>query len=296
MTNKNLVASRKKILITGASGYIGRNLVEHLKSSHYLHTPSHKALDLCDEVSVKNYFKKHVIDIVIHTAVVGGTRKEQYVQNAFMMNMKMFLNIIRCTDMFGRLIHLGSGAEYDKRRPIKKIKESQFDQRVPQDEYGLFKYSCSKYIEHADNILNLRIFGIFGKYEDYRLRFISNAIVCNLFGLPIVMNQNVVFDYLYIADFVKIVEYFIIHKPKEKFYNIASGQSIDLVTIAGKINEIAPKSTPIEIKKKGLNKEYTCDNSRLMKELGNFEITDFDKSLQELYQWYTRIKSSLITE
>lgn len=287
-------SNRKKILITGASGYIGRNLHEYFQKKYFLYTPSHQTLDLLDDKMTETFFRNHDIDIVIHTALVGGSRQEEQVQNAFLANTKMFFNILRNQRFFDRLIHFGSGAEYDKRRPLKRIKESQFDERVPHDEYGFFKYLCSCYIKNTRDIINLRIFGIFGKHEDYKLRFISNAIVNNLFGLPIIMNQNVFFDYLYIGDFVRIVERFIHYESVAKFYNIGYGSSIDLLTIAKKINSIADKPSQIIVKKKGLNNEYTCDNSLLMKELGQFKFTDFDHALKKLYQWYRSIKGSLI--
>ena len=100
------------------------------------------------------------------------------------------------------------------------------------------------------------------------------------------MNQNVFFDYTYINDFVRIVDYFINHKAKHKFYNIGRGKKIDILTIANKINKISNKKSKITIKNMGLNNEYTCDNSRLVNELKKFNFTDFDKSLVELYNWY----------
>ena len=176
--------------------------------------------------------------------------------------------------------------EYDKSKPIVKVKETDFGKAIPKDEYGFFKYICSKYIEKEKDIVCIRIFGLFGKYEDYCYRFISNAIVNNLKRLSINMNQNVFFDYTYINDFVRIVDYFINHKVKHKFYNIGRGKKIDILTIANKINKISNKKSKITIKNIGLNNEYTCDNSRLANELKKFNFTDFDKSLVELYNWY----------
>jgi len=103
------------------------------------------------------------------------------------------------------------------------------------------------------------------------------------------MNQNVFFDYIYINDFVKIVEYFINHKVKHKFYNIGTGNKIDITTIAEKINLISDKKSKIIVKNKGLNNEYTCDNKRLKDELKKFEFTPFDESLRKLYAWYKKI-------
>lgn len=283
---------KKNIFLTGGGGYIGRNILEGLGDRYQFFAPRHNELDLLDTQAVDRYFHTHKIDIVIHAAVVGGSRKGEHVDNSLSKNMRMFFNIIRNKKNYKKLIVLGSGAEYDKSRPLKKIKEDDFDKRIPTDDYGLFKYLCSKYIEtQSGDIVNLRLFGMFGKYENYSFRFISNAIAKNLLGLPITIKQNVIFDYVYIKDFVKIIDHFISHNAKHKFYNIGSGNRIDLITITKKINAIATKKSKITVKNKGLNNEYSCDNTRLRKELGKFTFANFDESLHELYNWYASNKS-----
>jgi len=278
--------TKKIIFLTGSTGFIGKNIFEQLKNKYKLLTPSHKELDLLDEKAVGNFFKKNKIDIIINCAVIGGSRKEEHVESSLSSNLKIFFNLLKNKNKYKKMIHLGSGAEYDKSKPIINVKESDFDSTIPHDEYGFFKYICSKYIEKEKNIVCLRIFGLFGKFEDYRYRFISNAIVNNIKGLPITINQNVFFDYTYINDFVEIVNYFINHKTKHQFYNIGTGKKIDLLTIAKKINEIFKKKSKIIIKSKRLNNEYTCDNTRLKKELKKLSFTNFDDSLKELYNWY----------
>ena len=223
---------KKTIFITGAGGFIGKNLTEQLNKKYNLLTPGHKELDLLNEKAVKDFFQKNKIDIVINCAVIGGSRKEEHVDSSLSGNLKIFFNLLKNKDKFKKMIHFGSGAEYDKSKPIIKVKETDLGKTIPKDEYGFFKYICSKYIEKEEKIVCIRIFGLFGKYEDYRYRFISNAVVNNLKGLPIMMNQNVFFDYVYINDFVKIVDYFINHKAKHKFYNIGTGKKIDILTIA----------------------------------------------------------------
>jgi nucleoside-diphosphate-sugar epimerase len=281
------------ILITGANGFAGRNLKEHLKNKYKLFTPSHKELNLLDEKDVDGFFKKNKIDVVIHTAVVGGSRKEEAEESALGQNLRMFFNIMRNKKRFKKIIHCGSGAEYDKRFSIVKIKESDFDKRVPVDEYGYGKYLCSKYIENSEDIICLRIFALFGPGEDYRYRFISNAMCRNIFNMPITMNQDVYFDYVYIKDFVRIVEHFIKHTAKHRFYNLGTGKRVNLKTIAKKINEIADKKSKIIIKKRGLNKEYTCNNKRLVSEIKGFKFTDFDTYMKELYTWYKENKKNI---
>ncbi len=282
-----------KVLILGASGYIGRNLSEYLSSRHILYLPSHKELDLLNKNSVCNYFKNHKFDVVINCAVVGGSRKEEQIEETIKKNLIIFFNLTDNKAYFKKMIHLGSGAEYDKRHNIANVKEEDFGKRIPRDEYGFAKFICSKYIEKTDDIINLRIFGLYGKYENYNLRFISNAICRNILGLPITINKNVYFDYLYIDDFIKIIDYFINNQVKEKFFNIGRGEKIDLLTIANKINYLSGRKSKIIIREKGLGKEYTCDNSRIMKKLKKFIFTDFDKSIIELIRWYENSMKSL---
>lgn len=283
-----------KIFLTGSTGYIGRNLIEKLGNKHKIFSPTHKLLDLLNYEQVEEYFKKHHFDIVINCAIVGGSHSEENVENALYQNLRIFVNILRNSNHFRKIITFGSGAEYDKSQPLRKVKEEDFDKRVPKDEYGFFKYTCSKYIEKTNiNIVNLRIFGLFGKYEDYRYRFISNTICRNIFKLPITINQDAYFDYIYIDDFIKIVEYFINHDGKYRFYNLGSGKSINILSIAKKINQIAKRKSEIIIKNEELNNEYTCDNSRLLKELKGFNFTNFDISLKKLYTWYEKNKSGI---
>lgn len=279
-----------RIFLTGSTGYIGRNLIEKLGNKYTILSPTHKQLDLLNSEAVDTFFRKQRFDVVIHCAVVGGSRVEEGFENSLYQNLKIFFNILRNINHFGRMINCGSGAEYDKSRSLKKVTENQFDKRVPEDEYGFFKYICSKYIEQSNNITNLRVFGLFGKYEDYRYRFISNAICRNIFNLPIILNKNVYFDYLYIDDFINIVDYFINHRGKYKSYNVGSGKSISMLSISKQINQIAKRKSKIIIRNKGLNHEYTCNNSRLIKELRKFEFTNFDIALHKLYTWYQENK------
>lgn len=285
--------NRSNILITGARGFIGRSLVEYLAKSqndkYSLFYPYHSELDLLDTEATSKFITGNNIDIVIHCAKVGGSRKTYYDTGALdivSQNLRMFFNIAHCLKQLKLLINLGTGAEYDMRHYRPRMSEDYFDTHVPADDYSFSKYVCSKYILNSEKIICLRLFAVFGKYEDYAYRFISNSIVRNLLGLPISINQNVYFDYTYIDDLVKIIEYFITHDSKHNFYNITTAKPVDLVTIAGMINQIADKPSEVIVKNPGLNFEYSGDNSRLLQELGGYDFTPLDKSLRELYLWH----------
>ncbi len=288
------MAKKLNVLITGARGFIGRNLVEFLgreKESYSLFSPYHKELDLTDEGKVADYVKRNGIDIIIHCANVGGSRKTGYdagKTDVISTNLKMFFNLVNSMERVQRMIFLGSGAEYDRLHYKPRMKEDLFDKHVPMDDYGFSKYVCSKFIETSDKIVNLRIFGMFGKYEDHEFKFITNSIVKNLFHLPIVINQNVNFDYIYINDGLGIIKKFVDNKPKHKFYNLTTGKTVDLVTIADKINSISDFRSEVIVRNKGMNVEYSGDNSRLMKEV-KWKFTPIEVALKELFVYYRSI-------
>jgi len=268
-----------KILITGTNGFVGHNLKEYFQNRYdSIYCPKRGDINLLDSDAVHSYLVKHEFDVVIHCGVTLVSVEQ---------NLKMYFNIERCSESFGKLICVGSGAEYDKNHYIPKMKEDYFGKYIPSDIYGFSKYVIAKDIESKPrNIINLRVFGIYGKYEDYKRRFISNNICRALSDLNISINRNMYFDYLYIDDFSRIVEIFIKKEPAKQSYNICTGKSIDFLTLAHIIRDIDGRNLTINIKEDGFNPEYSGDNLLFLQEYGDFNFTQPEKAIGELYHWY----------
>ena len=272
------------IFITGSSGFVGSHLKEYLLSHHHdtLFTPSSKELDLSDEKAVDTYILENKIDMIVHTANRGGGRDTIDMKNVTEYNLRIFFNLARHEKSVQKIISFGSGAEYGKHKPIINAKEEDALRTLPLDEYGFYKSITSRYIEKTDNIVQLRIFGAYGEYENYRYKFISNAIVKNLLHLPITINKNVYFDYIYSDDLVKIIDFFIYNDTKEKIYNVTTGTKVDLITLANLVNKVSDFKSEISVINEGLNHEYTSNNERLLKELGNFQFTSHQSAIAKM--------------
>jgi UDP-glucose 4-epimerase len=275
-----------RILVTGGSGFIGRNLAEQFASTYEVLAPSSAELDLLKERDVREYLTAHSFDVIVHTATTRSNRRLAAPPDLLDRNCRMFFNLARNAGQFGKMIHFGSGAEYDRNQLPAQVKEEYFDTRVPADAYGFSKYICAKYIERSERILDLRLFGVFGPYEDYTVRFISNACCRVLKGLPIVLRQDVMFDYLYVKDLVQITRWFIEDDTRHKAYNVCTGRPVALTELARTVAEVSGCNPSVSVMHGGMGAEYTADNSRLLAEMGEYCFQGVRSSIAELYAWY----------
>jgi len=277
-----------KILITGGDGFIAKNLIEKLKDGYTLFSVNRQELNLLDSPGVFNYLKSNQFDVVIHTSTYDAAPKHSTKDPTKVLenNLKMFFNLVRCKNYFGKMIYFGSGAEYSREHWVPKMKEDYFDQHVPKDQYGFSKYIMAKYALSSENIYNLRLFATFGKYDDWRTRIIPNVCSHAVLNKPLTINQNKYYDFMYINDLIKIIKWFIDNQPQKKVYNVCTGKATSFKIITEKILKISGKKLDIKIKTKGLGREYSGDNSLLLNELKDFEFSPLDESIKALYKWY----------
>lgn len=277
------------ILLTGSGGFIGRNLKEYLKDKYTLFCPRSYELDLTVQNAVEKYFNSYDINFIIHCGTTGGVRGVQDNPETLDDNIAMVNNILKYKREDCRVILFGSGAMYDKSRNLHKVRETEIGKFIPYDLYGQSKMKIAEITEKRNDLLCLNIFACYG-YNEKESRFPSYAINQALRGQDIVINQNVVFDYLFVEDMQKIVEYFITNIPQHKIINITPTQSISLLEIADIVKDISGNNCKIEVKNSVMNNEYTGNNSVLLSEIKDLKFTSMQEGLLKLYN-YIKLKN-----
>ena len=64
---------KRKILITGGSGFLGCRLAYYFKDKYDLLLPTHGELDISREEAVKAYIDQHHPEGVVHCAALSNT-------------------------------------------------------------------------------------------------------------------------------------------------------------------------------------------------------------------------------
>jgi UDP-glucose 4-epimerase len=273
-----------KLLIVGSTGFIGKNLKNFFskQDGYKVYSPTRQELNLSDDIACSNYLKKLKPDFVIHSAVDITS-----VENS----LKAFFNIFNNHKNFGHLVQIGSGAEYDKRNYHPLMTESHFSNSVPIDTYGVAKYCISDILESTKSkkFTNLRLFGIYGKFEDYSRRFISNNICRVLSGFPIAMNKNMLFDYIYVDDFARFLQMLLPQLPlADVSYNFCSGKPVSFVYLAESIKKVMRVKTDIIIKNEGMNTEYSGDPSKILNQFPEYSFTLYEDNITKLVDFYKK--------
>lgn len=173
-----------RVCVLGAAGFIGKNL---LRDTDWTGV-TRQELDLTDPEAVKEYFEKHEYDVVIHCAVIGGSRLRPDDGEVFYKNLLMFENVV--VAFRGKIIYFSSGAAL-RGNP-------------PSDPYGMSKWLIDRRIETLPNAYSLRIWGCYGPGEP-STRF---SAVCKKEG-HVIINQDRYFDFIDIEDVRKIVHEYV---------------------------------------------------------------------------------------
>ena len=229
-----------KILITGGNGYIAKNLFNAFKDHYDITSISRKDFNMTSFKDINNFFQGKYFDVIIHTAVSGGSRLKKETSKDIDNNLIMYYNLLQHKEHYGKFIHLGSGAEiYNSESP-----------------YGLSKKVIAKSISEIENFYNIRIFGVFDKNE-LNTRFIKSNIKRYLNNEPIIIHQNKQMDFFYMKDLVLLIDYYILNTNPPKEIDCTYPESKTLYDIADIINHLDKYKVNIKLEKNNLDKNYT---------------------------------------
>jgi GDP-L-fucose synthase len=233
------------ILITGGNGYIAQSLYNNFKNKYHLTTITRKNFDLSSYNATCEWFNERQFDVVLHTAIAGGSRLQQDDSVVLQQNLAMYNNLLVNKHYFKKLISFGSGAEM-------------FMRDTP---YGASKNKIAESIRNTENFYNLRIFNAFDENE-LPTRFIKANILRYIKKEPIILHTNKIMDFIYIPDLISTVEYYMTNTDLAKDINCCYEEKYTLKTIANMINSLDTHKVPIITEKK-TQLEFYCGDSGL---------------------------------
>lgn len=164
-----------KILITGANGMVGRNIVEDPRFSQFeLLTPTRSELNLFNFENVLEYFKKENPDFIVHAAGrVGGIQANVANPVSFLVeNLDINRNVILAAyqSKITKLLNLGSSCMYprDAKNPLDEDLILKGELEPTNEGYALAKITAQRLCSYIQK-------------ENAEFKY-KTIIPCNLYG------------------------------------------------------------------------------------------------------------------
>jgi nucleoside-diphosphate-sugar epimerase len=249
----------KKILITGASGFIGSFIVEEAlrqgmqvyagmrnsSSKQYLtdDTIEFVNLNFADKASLQKQLTTYKFDYIVHAA---GLTKAQHKEDFDTVNFRYTQNLVDAliagNCLPERFIFISSMAAHGPGDDHSTIAVKLSDAPHPDTLYGISKLKAEYYINSLTNfpVVTLRPTGVYGPREkDYFVFFktISNGIE------PYIGLQEQYLSFIYVKDLVDVVFKAIDSNIIGKTYFVGDGRSYTAKEFAAITKRILHKKT-----------------------------------------------------
>ena len=277
----------KRILITGATGFIGKNLLKILSKKNYeIKIISRKKVEndeknisiINNDLSNINNFIQEIInfnpEIIIHLAwedIPDFSFEKSYLN---LNNSIRFLSMIRKFCNIKKIIISGSCFE------LGSSPEGSYSEKDLGESHDFFtwaKQSLKNWLEidskkYNYDFLWMRIFYVYGpgQRKESLIPYILTSLNNNL--IPNIKALNNKLDFIYIEDVVSAFVNSIERNCKSGIYNIGTGKSNSVLKVFKEIENIMSVNISKSNNIFNLNKEYNsihfwCNNELTKKEL-----------------------------
>lgn len=196
-----------KAVVSGANGFIGRNLCNKLKSLGHTVIPVPREY-LYDFEALQKFFLKHQPQWIFHAAAYGnqgrsgGQTEPDLIVTA---NIGGTFNMLEASLSipYEAFINFGSSSEYgEKVEPMVETDFPETDTFYGATKIGATYLARAFAKQYAKPIVNVRPFSVYGAYEaDFR--FIPIVIRNVLSGTTFPLEEKATHDWIYVKDFVK---------------------------------------------------------------------------------------------
>ena len=304
-----------KVLLVGASGMVGRNILELYSDRNYdFITPSSNELNLLNQSSVYNFIEKNLPDIIIHAAAkVGGIHSN--ISNPiayFYDNLEMGINLIKSSKDLGvkKLINIGSSCMYPSifSTPIKEsdLLTGKFEQT--NEAYAISKTAVAKYCEYISlntsykykTIIPCNLYGKYDKFGDNNSHMVA-AVIKKIYEAKLSGDSNVEIwgdgkvrrEFMYAGDFASFIIFALENFDEmPQYINVGTGKDYTILQYYKIISEIIDYSgsfkfnleAPVGMKRK------IVDIS-LLNKFGWKSNTDLKNGLIKTINYYKNLKN-----
>ena len=300
---------KMKILVTGATGFLGSNLVPILKDmGHEVVALNSKSGNLTELRVFTNLLKKHQPELIVHLAgLVGGIKANRELPASyFFVNQSMTANLFEAArEINSRILVTIGGCSYPA-HAISPINEEQMWEGYPQSDSAAFSVAKKTAITAANAYRDQ--FGIdakiiipgnmYGPYDNFRIseshvvpsliRKFHEAKTSNVSSIPIWGSGNATRDFVYVGDVAKIISNLIEMPDIPNLMNVSSGTSVSIRTLAELLQKIIAPDIGLEFDSSApegqLHKIFSTNK---MNQLGLAAETNLEVGLNKTYDWLT---------